>query len=275
MYDLNAEQKRIAEAAETIASRLPQAELAVVLGSGLAALADMLTERQTLAYTDIPHFPQPTVLGHGGKLLAGHVAGKTIYAFSGRFHYYEGHDPQTVILPMRVLHQLGCKTVILTNAAGGVNTDFNAGDLMLITDHINLTGYNPLRGANCDAWGPRFPDMTYAYDSALRELALAVAAEQGITLRQGVYCGLCGPSFETPAEIRMLRLLGADAVGMSTVPEALAAHQMGMRLLAVSCITNMAAGVLAQPLSHEEVFATGKRAEQRFSALMAEIIRRI
>lgn len=275
MLDLATQIEQIEVCAQTIAQRLPRAEIAVVLGSGLGALADMMKDTVVLPYAEIPHFPQPTVLGHSGKLISGLVGGKRVYAFSGRFHYYEGHDPQTVILPMRVLQQLGCQTVILTNAAGGVNMDFHAGELMLITDHINLTGYNPLRGANDERWGARFPDMTYTYDPALRDLALCVANELGITLQQGVYCGLCGPSFETPAEIRMLRLLGADAVGMSTVPEAIAARQMGMRLLAISCITNMAAGVLPQPLSHEEVFATGKQAEKHFSALVEGIIRRI
>jgi len=267
--------QQIEEAAAYLKAHLPKPDLAVVLGSGLAALADMIEDPVTVSYEDIPHFPSTGVIGHAGKLICGKVGGKTIFAFSGRFHYYEGHDPSVVVLPMRVLHCLGCDTVILTNAAGGVNMDFSAGDLMLIRDHINFMGYNPLRGANLDDFGPRFPDMSAIYNKQLGELCKQVADEQGFLLQEGVYCGFCGPSYETPAEIRMTRIIGGDAVGMSTVPEAIVAAHMGMRVLGVSCITNMAAGVTDQPLSHEEVFANGKRAEKRFSALVAEVIRRM
>ena len=275
MEDIMAEVEKVNRAADYLQARLPLADIAIVLGSGLAELANMLQDKIVVNYRDIPDFPQPTVLGHGGQLICGKVGGKTIYAFSGRFHYYEGHDPQTVVRHVRVMGALGCSTLILTNASGGVNTDFAAGDLMLITDHINLMGFNPLRGGNHEPWGLRFPDMSEAYDREYRELALQVAAEQGVTLRQGVYCGLAGPNYETPAEIRMLRTLGADAVGMSTVPETLAARHLGIRVLGISCVTNMAAGVLEQKLTHEEVFATGKRAEKRFSALLAEVIARM
>ena len=275
MDDIMLEVERVKQAAEYLRPRLPKADIAVVLGSGLAELANMLQDRIVVDYKDIPNFPQPTVLGHGGQLICGKVGGKTIYAFSGRFHYYEGHDPWTVVRHVRVMGELGCSTLILTNASGGVNTGFSPGDLMLITDHINLMGFNPLRGGNYEPWGTRFPDMSEGYDREYRELALKVAAEQGITLREGVYCGLAGPSFETPAEIRMSRILGADAVGMSTVPETLAARHMGIRVLGISCVTNMAAGVLDHKLTHEEVFATGKQAEKKFSALLAEIIERM
>lgn len=275
MENIMAEVEKVNRAADYLKTRLPRADIAIVLGSGLAELANMLQDKIVVDYRDIPGFPQPTVLGHSGQLICGKVGGKMIYAFSGRFHYYEGHDPQTVVRHVRVMGVMGCSTLILTNASGGVNTGFAAGDLMLITDHINLMGFNPLRGVNHEPWGPRFPDMSEAYDREYREMALQVASEQGVTLRQGVYCGLAGPNFETPAEIRMLRTLGADAVGMSTVPETLAARHLGLRVLGISCVTNMAAGVLPQKLSHEEVFAAGKRAEKKFSALLAEVIARM
>lgn len=272
---LQEQRKKIQESAAYIADHLPPAEVGVVLGSGIGPLVQMLEEPQSLDYTQIPHFPAPTVPGHNGKLVWGRVQGRTVYAFSGRFHYYEGHAPETVILPMRVLQRLGVGSVVLTNAAGGINTSFRPSDLMLITDHINLTGYNPLRGEHAPEWGQRFPDMCYAYDKEYGTLLLKIAQEMGILLHQGVYCGLAGPNFETPAEIRMLRILGADAVGMSTVPEVLAAHQMGLRILAVSCITNMAAGILEQPLSHEDVNVASQQAEQTFSALIEAFIKRM
>jgi purine-nucleoside phosphorylase len=265
----------INEAAEAISSALPRAELALVLGSGLGAFGERLTDAQSLAYTDIPFFPAPSIPGHSGRLIYGHIGSRGIYAFCGRFHYYEGHEPQTVILPVRVLHKLGCDKLILTNAAGGVNPAFMPGDLMLIRDHINLTGYNPLRGENAAEWGPRFPDMTRIYAPELRQLAKEVAAELGVSLQEGIYCGLSGPTFETPSEIRMLGLLGADAVGMSTVPEAIAAAQAGMSVLAISCITNLAAGISKQPLSHEEVMKTGRLVEEKFTSLIENIIQRM
>ncbi len=265
----------IEEAAQAISAVLPPADIAIVLGSGLGALADNLSGAVTIDYADIPHFPLPTVLGHSGTLLSGKIGSKQVYVLSGRFHYYEGHTPHTVILPIRVLAKLGCRSLLLTNAAGGINSAFAPGDLMLISDHINFTGYSPLRGENAPEWGPRFPDMSAVYDQEYAEIAEQAAIKLGFALQKGVYCGLSGPAFETPAEIKMLRLLGADAVGMSTVPEAIAARQMDLRLLAISCITNLAAGLSKQPLTHEEVTATGKMVEQRFSALIAEIMMRI
>ena len=272
---LQQEIKSIREASLAVKTALPPADLAVVLGSGLGSLTDIIEEKQSLDYSDIPHFPAPTIPGHSGKLIWGKLNGRAVYAFSGRFHYYEGHDPHTVILPVRVLHELGCSRLILTNAAGGINPDFTPGDLMIISDHINLTGYNPLRGENCDEWGPRFPDMSRMYDPQYREIAKSAAKDLAIAVREGVYCGLSGPTFETPAEIRMLKMLGADAVGMSTVPEAIAACQMGIRLLAISCITNMAAGISKNPLTHEEVMETGRQVEKKFSALINEIVPRL
>jgi purine-nucleoside phosphorylase len=272
---LQNELKIIEDSANVIAAALPQADIAIVLGSGLGALADTISDAKSISYADIPHFPQPTVFGHSGRLIFGRIGEKNVYVFSGRFHYYEGNDPHTVILPVRVLHKLGCQKLILTNAAGGINPSFSPGDLMLIRDHINFTGYNPLRGENADEWGPRFPDMTNMYDNEYQQIAKSVAAKLGITLQVGVYCGLSGPTFETPAEIKMFRLLGADAVGMSTVPEAIAACHMGMRLLALSCITNMAAGITKQPLTHEEVTETGKKAEEKFSSLIIGVLKRI
>jgi purine-nucleoside phosphorylase len=272
---LQEELQYVEQAANAIAAALPPAEIAIVLGSGLGDLANNMLDAVALDYADIPGFPAPTVLGHSGRLICGQINQRRIYALSGRFHYYEGHDPYTVVRPMRVLHQLGCKKVILTNAAGGVNPQFRPGDLMLIRDHLNLTGYNPLRGENNDSWGTRFPDMTEMYDKEYGDMAVAAAAEMGFELKEGVYCGLAGPTFETPAEIRMLHLLGADAVGMSTVPEAIAACHMGMRLLAISCITNMAAGISKKPLTHQEVTETGKMVEKRFSFLLNKIMSRI
>ncbi len=274
-FALETQLAQVAEAARLIRERLPQPQVAVVLGSGLGAFAQAVEQPETLDYQEIPHFPAPTVAGHSGRLLAGLVGGRMVYAFSGRFHYYEGHEPWTVILPMRVLKALACPTVILTNAAGGINESFSPGDLMLISDHINFTGYNPLRGPNAAEWGDRFPDMSRAYDRELAALAKNVAQDQGFSLQEGVYCGLAGPNFETPAEIRMLRAWGADAVGMSTVPEVLAARQAGLRVLGLSCISNLAAGVTGQPLSHEEVFETAKKAEARFSTLLQGLIARL
>lgn len=269
---LEQELKAIEAAAECIDRVLPKAGIAIVLGSGLGSLADNIEDAHTISYSDIPHFPTPTVIGHSGTFISGKLDGVQVYALSGRFHYYEGHDPHTVILPVRVLHKLGCSKLVLTNAAGGINPAFTPGDLMVIRDHINLTGYNPLRGENADQWGPRFPDMTNIYEPCYRQLAHNVAAELGMSLQEGVYCGLSGPTLETPAEIKMLSILGADAVGMSTVPEALAACQMGMRLLAISCVTNLAAGISKHPLSHQEVMETGQRVGARFAGLIRQII---
>lgn len=243
----------------------------VVLGSGLGALADAV-QGTAIPYADIPGFAASTVPGHAGRLVIGRLEGRPVAVFQGRFHLYEGYDPADVTFPVRVLRELGAATLIVTNAAGAVNPDFRPGDLMLIADHINLTGRNPLVGVGDERLGPRFPDMTNAYDPELRSLARRVGEALGIALREGVYAGLLGPSYETPAEIRMLRVLGADAVGMSTVAEVIVARQVGLRVLGVSCLTNMAAGILPQPLSHEEVLETGRKAARTFTRLLRGVI---
>lgn len=267
--------ERIDQAARCVRDALGTAEIAVILGSGLGDFGDALENAKSLPYAEIPGFPTATVKGHAGKFICGQLAGKRVLMMSGRFHSYEGHSMQDVTLPIRVMARIGVKTLIVTNAAGGVNTAFSAGTLMLLTDFINLSGQNPLRGENLDAFGPRFPDMTHAYDPALRTLALDCAKELNIPLAQGVYCWMNGPCYETPAEIRMARILGADAVGMSTVPETIVARHCGMRVLGVSCITNMAAGVLDQPIAHEEVMETGRRVRGAFAALLTRVIEKM
>ena len=247
-------------------------EIAIILGSGLGRLADFIEGRQEISYEEIPNFPATTVPGHEGKLIFGRLGGRYVVAMKGRFHYYEGHDMGVVIYPIRVFGMMGIKNLMVTNAAGGVNTDFKPGDLMLIKDHIGFFAENPLRGENLDDLGPRFPDMSAAYDRSLQKLAMVCAERVGIDLKNGVYSYCKGPSFESPAEIKALRILGADAVGMSTVPEVIVARHMGMRVLGISCITNMAAGILDQPLTHEEVMETGKSVEKKFSSLVREIV---
>lgn len=247
-------------------------EIAIILGSGLGRLADFIEGRQEISYEEIPNFPATTVAGHEGKLIFGRLGGRYVVAMKGRFHYYEGHDMGVVVYPIRVFGMMGIKNLMVTNAAGGVNTDFKPGDLMLIKDHIGFFAENPLRGVNLDDLGPRFPDMSAAYDRSLQKLAMVCAERVGIDLKNGVYSYCKGPSFESPAEIKALRILGADAVGMSTVPEVIVARHMGMRVLGISCITNMAAGILDQPLTHEEVMETGKSVEKKFSSLVREIV---
>ena len=247
-------------------------EIAIILGSGLGNLANLIENKMEIPYEDIPDFPRTTVAGHEGKLIYGTLSGRNILAMKGRFHFYEGYRMDEVVYPIRVFKCMGIENIIVTNAAGGINTSFSPGDLMLITDHIGLFCENPLRGENLDDLGPRFPDMSAAYDRDLQKLALDCASRLNIDLKQGVYSYCKGPSFETPAEIKALRILGADAVGMSTVPEVITANHMGMKVLGISCITNMAAGILDQPLSHEEVMETGKMAEEKFSALVSEIV---
>lgn len=247
-------------------------EIAIILGSGLGRLADFIEGRQEISYEEIPNFPATTVPGHEGKLIFGRLGGRYVVAMKGRFHYYEGHDMGVVIYPIRVFGMMGIKNLMVTNAAGGVNTDFKPGDLMLIKDHIGFFAENPLRGVNLDDLGPRFPDMSAAYDRSLQKLAMVCAERVGIDLKNGVYSYCKGPSFESPAEIKALRILGADAVGMSTVPEVIVARHMGIRVLGISCITNMAAGILDQPLTHEEVMETGKSVEKKFSSLVREIV---
>lgn len=267
---------RAVEAAEFLRGRgFVGGDVAVVLGSGLGAFAERLDEPFAVTYTEIPHWPAAAVIGHAGRLVGGRLAGRRVIALSGRVHFYEGHPLSLVTFPMRVLGRLGVPTVILTNAAGGINTRFARGALMVIEDHINLMGSNPLVGANDERLGPRFPDMSEVYATRLRTIAVAAAGAAGVALERGVYVGVHGPSYETPAEIRAFRALGADAVGMSTVPEAIVARHMGMEVLGISCITNMAAGVLPEPLRHDEVMETAQRVTGQFQALLEGIIGRL
>ena len=266
------ELERIDRAADYIRQALGETHIGVVLGSGLGDYVQSLSDARVAPYADIPGFPRSTVAGHAGELWAGTLHGRRVLMMRGRFHSYEGHPLEDVVLPIRVMARLGIKTLILTNAAGAVNTAFSPGDLMLISDFINFSGKNPLTGPNIDALGPRFPDMSRAYDRRLRALAAQVAAKGGIALREGVYAWFNGPTYETPAEIRMARVLGADAVGMSTVPETIAAVHAGMRVLGVSCLTNMAAGILDAPLTHAEVTETAERARGDFRTLVDGVI---
>lgn len=254
-------------------SRIPAPpEVAVVLGSGLGPFADTLDNAQVFPYEQIPGWPRSTAVGHAAKLVFGQVAGRNLAVMSGRAHLYEGHPISKVVLGVRVLAQLGAKQVILTNAAGGVNLHYRQGGLVLITDHINLQGVNPLIGPNDDAWGPRFPDMSFAYSPRLRKLALDTATRLQIRLEQGVYAALSGPSYETPAEIRYLRAIGADLVGMSTVPESIALNHMGVEVMGISCVTNMAAGVTLEKINHEEVLETGRQVRHDFIRLLQAMI---
>lgn len=264
--------ERIQKAASTVERACGKAEIGIILGSGLGSYASALQDRKSMPYSDIPGFPVSTVEGHAGLWHTGKLHGKQVCMMQGRFHAYEGYPLEEVTLPVRVMRQLGVHTLIVTNAAGGVNTTFAAGDLMLISDFINLSGANPLTGPNRPELGPRFPDMTYAYDRDLQRLAQEVAQAQGIGLRKGVYCWMNGPTYESPAEIRMVRTMGGDAVGMSTVPETIVAKHGGMRVLGISCITNMAAGVLDQPLNHQEVMETGEKVKDTFSSLIDGVI---
>jgi len=263
----------VKEAADAIRSRIPEVPpIGVVLGSGLGNFATSLADAVTMPYGELPHWPASNVVGHQGKLVVGKVAGRTIAALAGRSHLYEGHDVRTATFAVRVLGLLGVKTIIITNAAGGVNTGFAQGALMVIDDHINLMGLNPLVGENDERFGVRFPDMTEVYSSRLRGIADRAGKGINLLLPHGIYVGLLGPSYETPAEIRYLRTIGADAVGMSTVPEAIVSRHMKMEVLGISCITNMAAGVLPQPLDHAEVMATTERIRGQFIALLEGII---
>jgi len=250
-------------------------DVALILGSGLGTFATTLADAVSVPYADIPHWPRTNVVGHAGVLVGGRSGSRRVLALSGRAHFYEGHSLRTVTFAARVLARLGVRTLIVTNAAGGINTRFAVGALMVMDDHINLMGTNPLIGPNEDRLGPRFPDMSAVYSPRLRALADEAARAIGLRVEHGVYLAVSGPSYETPAEIRAFRVLGADAVGMSTVPEAIAARHMGMDVLGISCITNMAAGVLPQPLDHNEVMATARRVRGQFIALLEEIVGRI
>jgi purine-nucleoside phosphorylase len=248
--------------------------IAVVLGSGLGAFAERLADASAVPYSAIPHWPASTVVGHAGTLVRGSVGGRGVLTLAGRAHYYEGHDLRTVTFATRVLGRLGVKTLVLTNAAGGINTSFVPGNLMVIDDHIHLMGSNPLVGPNDERFGVRFPDMTAAYAPRLRAVADLAAVAAGVDVRHGIYVGLHGPSYETPAEIRYLRAIGADAVGMSTVPEAIVARHMGLEVLGISCITNPAAGVLPAPLNHDEVMEVARRVSGEFMGLLEAIVAR-
>ena len=255
-------------AAEAIRARVGTADVGVILGSGLGEYVEALEDGRYIDYAEIPGFPRSTVPGHAGRWWVGTLHGKRVCMMQGRFHAYEGYDLKEVTLPVRVMARLGVKTLLVTNAAGGVNLDLRPGDLMMLTDCINFSGTNPLRGPNLDAFGPRFPDMSEAYSRELRALCAAQAEHLGIALKTGVYAWFNGPCFETPAEIRMARVLGADAVGMSTVPETIVARHCGMKVLGVSCITNMAAGILDQPLNHKEVMEVADRVKTTFRSLL-------
>jgi purine-nucleoside phosphorylase len=250
-------------------------DVAIVLGSGLGDFAGTLTGAVSIPYGDLPHWPASRVIGHDGRLVAGSLGGRRVAALSGRAHFYEGHDLRTVTFATRVIARLGVKVLILTNAAGGVNVALTPGMLMVMDDHINLLGTNPLVGPNEDAFGVRFPDMSEVYSKRLRRIADEVAVAQGLRIGHGVYVAVHGPSYETPAEIRFLRTIGADAVGMSTVPEAIVARHMGVEVLGISCITNAAAGVLPQPLNHAEVMEVAKQVRGAFAALLEGIIGRV
>ena len=263
-------------AAQFILARTPlRPKIALVLGSGLGAFADSLTDATRVPYSEIPTFPRSTAIGHAGQMVLGNAGNVPVAVMQGRAHLYEGYSAQEVTFPMRVFGRMGITAVILTNAAGGINLSYSQGALVLLRDHINLQGTNPLIGANDDRFGVRFPDMTRAYSREYREIAREEAARLGIPLHEGVYAGLLGPSYETPAEIEYLRRIGADLVGMSTVAEVIAARHMQMKVLAISCVTNMAAGILDQPLSHAEVMETGERVKTIFESLLRAVLPRV
>src|SRR5882724_936756 len=267
---------RAQRAAEQIRSNAKARPLvAIVLGSGLGAFADELTESTSLAYKEIAGFAQATVEGHAGRLVNGKAGEVPIAAMQGRFHFYEGYSLEDVTFPIRVLKSLGVRTLILTNAAGSLNTELTPSSLMVISDHINLMGVNPLIGRNDERFGPRFPDLTSTYDPDLQNIVIEEAKGLNIDLRRGVYAALTGPSYETPAEIHMVRTLGADAVGMSTVPEAIVARHMDMRVIGISCITNLAAGVSDRPVDHGQVIATGERVREQFTELLRRVIAKL
>jgi len=249
--------------------------IGLVLGSGLGAFADSLTNPTRIPYSEIPAFPRSTAIGHAGQMVIGKANDVPVAAMQGRVHLYEGYTAQQVAFPIRVFGRMGIRAVILTNAAGGINLNYQQGALVLIRDHINLQGANPLIGSNDDRFGVRFPDMTHAYASDYRKIAQEEATKLGITLQEGIYAALPGPSYETPAEINYLRTIGADLIGMSTVAEVIAARHMEMKVLAISCVTNMAAGIIDQPLSHKEVMETGERVKSSFEALLRAVLPRI
>jgi len=277
MADKNGNEfSRAEEAAQFIVAKTSlRPKIAIVLGSGLGGFADELTGGIRFPYSQIPHFPRSTAIGHAGNLVIGNAGSIPVAAMQGRVHMYEGYSAQEVAFPMRVLRRMGVRAVILTNAAGGINTEYQQGCLVVLRDHVNLQGRNPLVGENDERFGPRFPDMTRAYWQPYREMALTEARRLKLNVNEGVYAALLGPSYETPAEIRYLRTIGADLVGMSTVAEVIAAIHMGIRALAISCVTNMAAGILDKPIDHAEVLETGERVKGQFTALLKAVIPRI
>lgn len=250
-------------------------EIGIILGSGLGVLATEAENAKRINYSELPNFPVSTVEGHEGQLIFGELAQKQVVLMQGRFHFYEGYSMEQVVFPIRVMNMLGVRMLIVTNAAGGVNQGFNPGDLMIISDHINLMGTNPLIGANYDDIGPRFPDMSEAYDAEFVKVAERVAQREGLAYRKGVYAALTGPSYETPAEIKYLRTIGADAVGMSTIPEVIIANHAGIRVLGISCVTNMASGVLSQKLNHKEVMETANRVRDQFITLVKGVLQEV
>ena len=268
--------ERAEHAARVIRSRISiEPRIALVLGSGLGGFADDFEESVGIPYEDIPGFVRSTAQGHAGRLVIGKIESVPVLAMQGRVHYYEGYSLEEVTFPVRTFGLLGVKTLVLTNAAGGINVQLTQGALMVISDHVNLMGVNPLRGPNDERFGPRFPDMSAVYSPELQELVVDEAKVIGAEVRRGIYGGLSGPSYETPAEIHLLRGLGADAVGMSTVPEAIVARHMGLEVLGISCITNMAAGISDEPINHEEVMATGDRVRETFAELLRRVINAI
>lgn len=263
-------------AAQFLLSQTPfRPKIGLVLGSGLGAFADTLTDATRVPYALIPTFPRSTAIGHAGQMVIGKSGGVAVAAMQGRVHLYEGYSAREVTFPIRVFARMGIGAVVLTNAAGGINLRYQQGALVAIRDHLNLQGQNPLVGANDERFGPRFPDMSEAYSKAYLVAAQAEAKRLGITLHDGIYAALLGPSYETPAEIRYLRTIGADLVGMSTVPEVLAARHMGIKVLAISCVTNMAAGIVDQPINHEEVLVTGQKVRGMFESLLRAVLPRI
>ena len=268
--------ERAEKAARMIRARTKtEVSVAIVLGSGLGAFAKELTDATTIPYHEIPGFAHTTVEGHTGQLVIGKAGDVTVAAMQGRFHFYEGYSLEEVTFPIRVLKLLGVGTLVLTNAAGALNTEFAPGSLMVISDHINLLGANPLTGPNDDRFGPRFPDLTLVYAAELQNMVIEEARAMGTEMRRGVYAALSGPSYETPAEIHMVRTLGADAVGMSTVPEAIVARHMDLRVIGISCITNLAAGVSNRPIDHSQVMAIGERVRGEFTELLRRVVKRL
>ncbi|HEY6247626.1 MAG TPA: purine-nucleoside phosphorylase [Pyrinomonadaceae bacterium] len=268
--------ERAEHAARIIRSRTTETpRIAIILGSGLGAFADDFENAVGISYEDITGFPRSTAEGHAGRLVIGKIDQVPLMAMQGRVHFYEGYSLEQVTFPIRVFKLLGIKTLILTNASGGVNVQFSQGALMIISDHLNLLGDNPLRGPNDTRFGPRFPDMTAVYSPELQEIVIEEAKALNVEVRRGIYAALAGPSYETPAEIHLMRTLGADAVGMSTVPEAIVARHMDLEVLGISCITNMAAGISDEPINHDDVMATGDRVRETFTQLLRKIVGRI